>query len=136
VKTGVKKMPIGTFTEFCRYLAAGGLYANAHWAPQSSLLLLPIERYDFIGRLENINEDLSTVFAHLGMKLVEPTLAGPPPTNARDLVAKEYTPECRETLDRLYRRDFELFGYPRWSGKNPLIKPVRPESPTAVSGQL
>jgi hypothetical protein len=76
------------------------------------LLLLPIERFDFIGRVENINEDLSRVFAHLGIKLGEPTLAKPPATNARDLVAKEYTPECRETVRRLYRRDFEFFGYP------------------------
>ena len=111
VRTGVKMTPI-TFAEFCRYLAEGGLHANAHWAPQSSLLLLPIERFDFIGRVENMNEDLSHVFAHLGLKPGEPRLAGPPATNARDLVEKEYTPECRETVRRLYRSDFELFGYP------------------------
>jgi hypothetical protein len=112
VRTGAKITPIATFTEFCRYLAAGGLHANAHWAPQSSLLLLPIERFDFIGKVENIKEDLSRVFAHLDLKPSEPRLAGPPVTNARDLVEKEYTPDCRETVRRLYRRDFELFGYP------------------------
>jgi hypothetical protein len=112
VKTGVKMTTIATFAEFCRYLAEGGLHANAHWAPQSSLLLLPIERFDFIGRVENIKEDLSRVFAHLSLRPSEPRLAGPPETNARDLVGKEYTDECRETVRRLYRRDFEFFGYP------------------------
>lgn len=112
VRTGAKMTPIATFPEFCRYLAAGGLYANAHWAPQVSLLLLPIERFDFIGRVESMNEDLSRAFAHLDIKLGELRLAGPPATNARDLVAKEYTPECREIVRRLYRGDFELFDYP------------------------
>ena len=39
-----------TFEDFCRYLSDGGLYDNIHWAPQTTLLHLPIDQYDFIGK--------------------------------------------------------------------------------------
>jgi len=48
---------IPTFYEFCMYLKYDGLYQNKHWAPQVSLLLLPVQQYDYIGHLENLNND-------------------------------------------------------------------------------
>jgi len=34
---------VARFSEFCKYLADGGLYKNVHWVPQTSLMLLPID---------------------------------------------------------------------------------------------
>jgi hypothetical protein len=45
VRTGKKINGIRSFTEFCRYLGSGGLYHNAHWAPQTSVLGLPLHHY-------------------------------------------------------------------------------------------
>jgi hypothetical protein len=37
------------------------LYSNAHWAPQSSLMLIPVEQFDFIGKVETLDQDLAEI---------------------------------------------------------------------------
>ena len=37
-----------SFLGFCRYLDAGGLFLDMHWAPQVEILCLPLECFDFI----------------------------------------------------------------------------------------
>ncbi|MCV0371067.1 sulfotransferase family protein [Filomicrobium sp.] len=112
VRTGRKTKGMSSFPEFCRFLDNGGLLNNAHWAPQSSILLLPIDRFDFIGRVEALNADLATVFAALDFPLPDKfSRAGPPATKAAEMMREHYTDECREIVARLYRTDFEAFGY-------------------------
>ena len=55
-----------TFTEFCRYLADGGLDDNIHWAPQVALMLLPPSKFDLIGKVETFESDVRTVLSRLG----------------------------------------------------------------------
>lgn len=104
---------VPTFTEFCRFLADRGLWLDAHWAPQADLLLLPPDSFDLIGRVETLDRDLATVVSRVfGATHVEGRRAGPV-TDAKDRVASDYTDEARAIVGRLYRRDFDLFGYPR-----------------------
>lgn len=113
VKTGKKIPALPDFYSFCKYLDGGGLHANAHWAPQSSLLLLPLHRFDFIGRMESLAQDMSVVGERLGFEAAaDDVRAGPKATNADKLLAEHLDERSRLILNRLYARDFEAFGYP------------------------
>ncbi len=105
------------FIDFLRFLDDGGLHRDPHWAPQSDLLLLPAERFDFIGKVERLGEDLAQVVARVFDPATEPVLlrAGPR-TDTRALMADFYTPEAIRTVNRLFARDFEAFGYERREG--------------------
>lgn len=103
-----------SFSQFCKYLDSGGLYVNAHWAPQTSLMLLPIDKFDFIGKVESFGHDLSyvvdrvapgTVFTSTDWRSWGPT------THANNKIDFYYDDQCREIVRRLYRSDFECFGY-------------------------
>ena len=100
-----------TFTEFCNYLADGGLYQNAHWAPQNHLLLLPLEEFDFIGKFENLDADIKYLMRQLGGDQPSIQRAGPPSTSADQLLAQYYSPDLYEFVSELYKEDFNLFGY-------------------------
>ena len=100
------------YLDFCRFLEAGGLWADMHWAPQSGILLLPLERFDFIGRLERLEEDLSTLLPMaFGPEVrLEMRRAGPSSgANARR--AEHFSPEAQAIVARLYAQDFAAFGY-------------------------
>lgn len=59
------------FLDFLKSLQHGKLFSNAHWAPQSSILLIPLERFDFIGRVETLDQDLSLVLDRLSLQSTE-----------------------------------------------------------------
>jgi hypothetical protein len=103
-----------TFTDFCRYLEAGGLWHDMHWAPQSGILLLPPERFHMIGRFERLEADLAEV-ARRGfgqdMAATPPRRAGPRATGADGARAAHLTDQARDILTRLYAEDFRSFGY-------------------------
>lgn len=103
-----------SFLAFCRFLANGGLYRDAHWAPQSSLMLLPLEKFDHVCKVESLDADLSQVLQHIWGD------AGPSempragnPTNASGKLHAAYCDESKSLVDRLYAADFEQFGYAR-----------------------
>jgi len=102
-----------TFSEFCEYLEAEGLYSNVHWAPQTDLLLLPFEEFDFIGRFEKLTVDLNYIIGKIfnHSQIVEYKHAGPPATNANHLVEKYYSDKEFDIVYKLYKDDFDLFGY-------------------------
>jgi len=98
------------FADFCRYLAAGGLYDDIHWAPQTALLLLPPERFDWIGRFETLDTDLTEILTRIFGPQAAPQGRAGPRSDARSALSR-YTPETAETVARLYAADFEAFGY-------------------------
>lgn len=108
---GTEREP--SFTDFCRYLQAGGLWHDMHWAPQSGILLLPLERFDLIGRFERLEEDLGRIVTQgfgPDHRLVF-RRAGPGPTGAGERAATLVTDEARDILARLFAEDFRAFGY-------------------------
>lgn len=102
------------FADFCRYLDEGNLYVDMHWAPQSAFMLLPLDRYDFIGKVETLDTDLPHILERVfGPERVKGMARGGLTTGASDKVARAYGPREVEIVNRLYARDFEAFGYDR-----------------------
>lgn len=107
---GASDGQIPSFEAFCRFIDSGGLHRDAHWAPQSDLMLLPLEDYDVIGRVESLSVDIGRIFAALG----KPTPSVIPKVNRTERTRtglSHYTAESMDIVRRLYKRDFELFGY-------------------------
>lgn len=107
---GQSEVPFG---EFCRYLEDGGLYDDPHWAPQTSLLLLPLFKFDFIGQVETFQDDIQHVLIRIGIE--DPTRVvvrhSNRPTEANARLHEYYDQDTRELIAKLYRDDFEAFGY-------------------------
>lgn len=102
-----------SFTEFLECLQGGALYRNAHWAPQVSVLSLPVSEFDFIGRFENLDEDWSSVARQISGSSDHGRLQvhGPSPTRASERLREYFDRDCVELVRRLFRSDFEAFGY-------------------------
>ena len=103
---------IRRFADFIRDLERGKLYSNAHWAPQSSLLLLPRDEYDFIGKTETLDHDLSTVLQRLCPNDAPPiksTLSNA--TGANKKLRAFYRGDLAARVLHLYRDDFRLFDF-------------------------
>lgn len=103
-----------SFKNFLYQLEAGRLHSNAHWAPQSDLLLIPVDQFDFIGRTEPFDADIATVKNRLLNKTsdepVKSILSNS--TNATGKLDRYYDDETIELVRNLYRQDFEIFDYP------------------------
>jgi hypothetical protein len=65
---------------------------------------------DFIGRFENLAQDISHVFDMLGLEASQLEI---PHENrsAHSHYSEMYTPETREIVRKRFRRDIEFFGY-------------------------
>ena len=110
------------FTRFVDFLGAGGLYHNRHWWPQRDLLILPPDKFDVIGKLETLPDDMARVLQLIGRDpLLARSLAKPHPleasqpykiTGATKKRAEFYSPEVASVVRNLYASDFEAFGYP------------------------
>ncbi|MAQ85939.1 MAG: hypothetical protein CMH12_22555 [Maritimibacter sp.] len=101
-----------SFEQFCEYLAWTGLYDDNHWAPQVDGLVLPFAQFDHVGRFEQLGTELNFVSERLfGVAYDDPRQYGPASTRAAELVDRHYTPKARSIVAKLYRKDFETFGY-------------------------
>jgi hypothetical protein len=100
------------FIDFLRFLGDGGSHTDAHWAPQADLMLLPVESFDFIGRLERLDADLAHVVDRIfaPQSPFEMRRAGPR-TDSHLRFVGAYSPEGLALVNRIYAADFELFGY-------------------------
>ncbi|WP_371038718.1 sulfotransferase family protein [Rhodosalinus sp. FB01] len=102
-----------SFEDFCKYLDDGGLHADNHWAPQVDGLVLPLDRFDMVARLEALQADLDTIHRRLfGAPLGELQRKGPKSSGAEGEIARHYTPHAAEIVSRLFARDFSELGYP------------------------
>ena len=86
---------------------------NVHWRPQADILHIknrfPNMEYDFIGKLENINEDFNYVQEQLGLEKTE---------LYKDHVTQKYnhrlyyqTSKTIDLVGEYYKKDIEEFGY-------------------------
>lgn len=109
-KNHAKYVP--TFPEFCKYLQGPGLYHDAHWAPQTDCMLIPISSFDKIGKVENLHEDLNAILRRVFPDHpTEITTAGVRKTDARSKLEKYYDAESIEIVKQIFDMDFKNFGY-------------------------
>ncbi len=109
------------FAAFVRYLSAGGLMDNKHWTPQYLLMVIPPEKYDFVGRVETFNRDMQYVLDKAGLVLPDgrsldelyPTDKAGKKTQAGEKLAKYFSATEIDQVYQLYKTDFERLNYPK-----------------------
>ena len=99
-----------SFAAFCRWLDAGGLHHDIHWAPQTAILLLPVGDFDLIGRFETLEPDLTRAFQRIFGAPPDLRREGPR-TDAEGGLAAQYDAASQAIVARLYAADFAAFGY-------------------------
>ncbi len=84
---------------------------DRHWRPQYLNLMHPVLTFDRIGRLENFGADLELIReeAHLPQVPVQPRNVAPSGRRLESLF--DNRPDLVRRVERLYTRDFELYGY-------------------------
>ena len=99
-----------TFEDFLIKLKDGFLHDEIHWAPQTDILPYDLSKYNYIGKFENLENDLNFILESIfetpiPMATVDhhATHAG---SRSKDLSKKE----IRHLRD-LYESDFNAFGY-------------------------
>ena len=84
--------------------------ANGHWRPQVDCLYVKSGlQYDFIGKLENINNDVKHVQEHLGLELTN--LAKFHVTPTYDYKLYYTNSKTIDLVGEYYKEDIEEFGY-------------------------
>lgn len=109
-------LPAGTeisFTEFCRYLYAGGVDGDPHWYRQVDLIPCGHEMLHFVGRVESLADDLGYITRRIdGQPLPRERLRDSHRTGAGSCLEELYTTECIDIVRTVYAADFATFGYP------------------------
>lgn len=96
-----------TFSEFIRYISKLGpdtpYQQNDHWLPMHELCAPCSVEYDFIGRMENLEEDADYVLRWLGMREL---LVGGFPAAINTVKASQHVVKYLEQLTRAERLAF------------------------------
>lgn len=102
-----------SFADFCAYLENGHLHDHYHFAPQTSVLLLPLAAFDFIGKLESLGPDLAFIRARLANVPADAPIRNQDThrTGSNEKIREYYTEELASRVGRLYREDFVALGY-------------------------
>jgi hypothetical protein len=119
-----------SFPEFVHGLETNGVSFDRHFDRQTTILRPGKIAYDFIGKVENFADDTRTILARIGGTRARELLAATPRrenASRYDRPKEEHlTPAMKEILYRLYKRDFERFGYASE------LEPRDPVSPAAL----
>jgi hypothetical protein len=98
-----------SINDFLTYLENGGIRENGHWAPQYDFLIFPIDEYNKICFLENLQNDLNEVLNELyGSSRIVSVVNHK--TNANDKTSS-LNDITKKRIRRLYIHDFDYFGY-------------------------
>lgn len=106
-------IPFATFVEYVEYQKEG--WRNHHWDSQCSVLAIDLIDYDNVYPIESeLALGMSQILSNFGLseEWVSNRLAKPLNTSDKP-VGQVYTPDLADRVYRLYRRDFEQFGYDR-----------------------
>ena len=100
-----------SFDEFISVLSGIDNFSkyDKHWRPQSELMLLPDQRYDFIGRFDRFESDWQDLMKTLGLPDEDRSSITWHATSAHEKMAEVMTEEARKKINEIYARDFELF---------------------------
>ena len=102
-----------SFLDFCLYLKDGGLHDSVHWGPQLQMLVLPLEQFDHVMKLERFDEDFEVVLEKLGLSegfsAVRHDRHKTDSDRNRD---RYYCDRSCAIVAELFEEDFRLLGYP------------------------
>ncbi|WP_417708124.1 sulfotransferase family protein [Roseibium aggregatum] len=110
------------FVYFLNQLVSKGMPADRHVWRQVDLLYQPIENFSFVAKLETLSTDLTVFFEQIGVHAqasqsfeephaIERAEAGKI-TNAPRKLAQYYTRASVQLVEKIYKDDFQTFGYP------------------------
>lgn len=103
-----------SFLDFCLYLENGGLNDDVHWAPQTQMLVMPLEQFDHIMKLERFDEDFRVVLGKLGLTHAFSVVRHDPHRTDSDRKQHEYyCDRSRGIVSELFNEDFRMLDYPR-----------------------
>ena len=102
---------VNGFRYFLDGLQNGQLTDNMHWAPQTTILPYDLARYDFVGKFENLEADLTVCLVRLFDGTPKIHSAFQHRTDAAGKVSEYLGKRERDQIARLYEADFEAF-YP------------------------
>ncbi|WP_308909513.1 sulfotransferase family protein [Pseudokordiimonas caeni] len=107
------EVPI-SFGQFVKAIADQPLHKmDRHWRPQALCCMALWVQHDFIGKMENFDADIAHVSERIGFDISATFNNGTQVhrTGASETWRKEYTPELKGIVARLYAEDFARFGY-------------------------
>lgn len=99
-----------SFEDFLRRLEDDLLFLDIHWAPQTSILPYDLQKYDFIGKLENLDHDLKHITSEIFSKPSEIYTIDRHKTASGEMLELVSRRELGIIRD-LYERDFIELGY-------------------------
>jgi hypothetical protein len=98
--------------KFIYYLECGGVKDDVHWALQSEIIFIPIKYIDFIGRVENLEEDMAFITKKIfGKEFPLQNFQNHHRTNSKSKIDRLLTDHLREKIYKIYENDFKLFKY-------------------------
>ncbi|XP_039259617.2 carbohydrate sulfotransferase 11-like [Styela clava] len=105
-----------SFEEFANFVSqmSSTKINNRHWEFYYRLCSPCIIKYDYIAKLETVDEDMDYIMDKVGMTNKSFPQNYPPQKRTNDKKVAEYfknLPELKKSLIRKYKYDFELFGY-------------------------
>lgn len=104
--------PTPSFAEFVRRVAdQDDAVRDIHWASQHHLLRPDLVKYDFVGRMERMAEDLAHVCERLSITPLQPLDLKINRVGGIETVASHYDDALQRLVVSTFARDFEAFGY-------------------------
>lgn len=116
------------FESFVAWMEMSNIYnsyvTNLHWLPQTLIIGAGQVEYDIVAKFENIVDDAKLLLEAMECDISLPSQLEVmfPPTYATEKMATYYTPAIIERVIRIYRADFECFGY------DPSLHPLVPQA--------
>ncbi|MFC6669104.1 sulfotransferase family protein [Marinobacterium aestuariivivens] len=114
-----KSEELVTFKEFIELVCEqNSVKQNSHWRRQVDDVMLCKIKFDFVGKFENLNNDLlcvsKLVFGDILPELLDLGINySPSKTNASDKLYEWYDQYLESLVYESYKQDFEAFGYDR-----------------------
>ncbi len=109
------------FAKFLRFLQTGGLHEDRHWMPMVDQLSWPVEAFDYILHLENLQSEFQRMLDEENLFHARKNGTGEPHwvdkhrpgkvTGSGRLLNDFYTPQLEKIVSNLYQDDFASFGY-------------------------
>ncbi|NES64035.1 MAG: sulfotransferase family 2 domain-containing protein [Okeania sp. SIO2D1] len=108
-----------SFAEFINFICEQNVKCmDKHWMPQNLILDYDRVEYNFIGRIENFEEDVNSLFEKIqAPKYMYQYIGGKMNSSQKIGRASLWMDELAEKVYEKYKSDFEAFGYEKMSYK-------------------